>query len=390
MSNRTVRRFLPALLIAAGVAGGVILAKNRPEPRRHHHRKRVTPMVSVYEIGGASPSVVISGFGTVRARERVTLVASVAGYLAEKSPLFEQGAVFGAGELLARIDRTDYELAVQVAEAGVARAELEFARAEQEAAAARSEWDRLHPGEDGRGNAAPLVLHDPQLNLARAELVSARARLEQARVNLGRCEIRAPFAGRVISENVDAGQYLSPGAALGVVHSIDGAEVVVPLKDSDLEFFDIPSCRGDADAAAVVIETHFGGRKHRWDGVVSHLSGEIDQTTRMIDLVIRVESPYHTGDDKPPLLDGMFVEASIQGRTIEGGCEIPRAALRSGGIVRVAAKDGTLRLREVSVAFTDRERAIIRTGLAHGELVVTSQLEIVSDGMEIRIEGGGS
>ncbi len=390
MRRKTVIRLLPVLVLAAGMAGAVILVKTRPEPKRHPERKRVAPLVSVHEIEQTSPAVIISGFGTVRAGERVSLVASVAGYLAEKSTLFEQGAVFGAGELLARIEQSDYLLAVQVAEAGVARAELDLARTEQEAEAARKEWARLNPAGAEEGKPGSLVLYEPQLKLSQAELVSARAKLEQARLNLKRCDIRAPFAGRVISENVDVGQYIAPGAAIGVIHAVSAVEVVVPMRDADLAFFDVPSCRGDTSAASVVIEADFGGRKHRWNGVVSHTSGEINRNTRMIDLVVKVESTYHSGDGRPSLLDGMFVNVLIRGRSIEGGCRIPRAALRNDDIVWVATPDGKLELRSVSVAHIDRETAIVRSGLAEGELAVTTQLEIVSGGMEVRVEGGRS
>ena len=101
----------------------------------------------------------------------------------------------------------------------------------------------------------------------------------------------------------------------------------------------------------------------------------------MINVVIRVERPYHT---RPPLAAGLFVNVEITGRSLPDAARISRAALRQGGIAWVV-KDGRLHFRRLDVALIQDDTALIRSGLGDGDLVVISTLKSVSDGMRVRV-----
>jgi multidrug resistance efflux pump len=85
---------------------------------------------------------------------------------------------------------------------------------------ARLEWESLG-GDPGKPN--ELAVREPQLAQARALLASAKAGLEEAERNLARCEIRAPFAGRVGEKTIDAGQYVTRGTAVARIYAVDFA-----------------------------------------------------------------------------------------------------------------------------------------------------------------------
>lgn len=376
---------LPLGILILGVVGAVLMIKLRPEPPKRPALS-VRPVVRTVHVGAEQPAVTVSGFGTVRSRQRVQLTPQVTGTAVYKSESLETGGAFRSGEVLLRIDDADYVLAVDTAAAAVARAEYQLARAEQEAEIARREWEQIQAGSDPerRVRPNPLVLHGPQLKLARADVASARAALAKAELDLARCEIRAPFTGRVVAESVDVGQYVRAGTAVGEVYATAFPEITVPLDDADLAFFDPPTA-GRGARAEIVAE--FAGEEHVWRGHVTRVSGALDERTRMVDVVIAVDDDPAPAADRPALLEGLFVTVRILGRPLEGAVELPRAALRDGDTVWLVAPDSTIRIREVTVARKGRDTVLVAEGLAVGDAVIVSSLEVVTEGMEIRVAG---
>ena len=98
--------------------------------------------------------------------------------------------------------------------------------------------------------------------------------------------------------------------------------------------------------------------------------------------MVRVEKPYQT---KPPLASGLFVKVEIQGRKLEAATVIPRSALRENNIVWVVDKNGLLSFRPVEVARLFPDNVIIKSGLQEDEMIVTSPIKAVTDGMRVRI-----
>ena len=107
----------------------------------------------------------------------------------------------------------------------------------------------------------------------------------------------------------------------------------------------------------------------------------------MVTLVVRVADPYGRGEvqDRPPLRVGMFVEAEIEGRTVRDAVSLPRSALRDRDSVFVVDDHERLRVRSVEVLQSDRERVVLSGGVRDGERVVVSPLEVVVDGMVVRV-----
>jgi RND family efflux transporter MFP subunit len=264
-----------------------------------------------------------------------------------------------------------------------------------------------------RGAASRQAFDDATHAQASAEagVREARVAVRRAELDLERSEIRAPFAGRVRTKHVDVGRYLSRGEAVARIYSIDYAEVRLPISDADLAFLDLPgdyrerAPRPPADAAAagvdadaraepdaptwpaVTLSAEYAGELHRWTGHVVRTEGALDARTRMINVVARVDDPYDRegGGQRPPLPVGLFVDAEIEGRLVEGVFELPRAALRRENQVWVVDEDDRLHVRRVAVLRSGREHTWIETGLEAGDQVVTSSLEVVSEGMKVRV-----
>ncbi len=388
MSQNTLRNLLAALVIlvlGAAVTFALVMIGKKPE-RKIPPAAR--PVVSVFNVSDETDPIRVRSFGSVKAKRSVSVVTRVNGEILEKSPHFEAGGYFSKGQTLLKIEDTDYVLAVEQARANVAQSEYNLARAEEEAQVAQREWDRI--GNEGFGTTegsepSALVMHEPQLKLARANLEAARAAQSQAELNLERCTITAPFDGRVLDTGIDAGQFIRSGTALGTIYATDIAEVTVSIADDDLAWITVNYEASDG-GVPVDVSADFAGAEHHWQGRAVRLGGSVDSRSRLVSVVVEIPDPYERSGNRPPLIEGMFVDVLFSAGPPAGSVVIPRTALRPGDQVWVIDEKRNLRIRQVQVARAGIEQAIITEGLASGDRVCTSNLQYVTDGMPCRVE----
>ncbi len=378
--KRRAKFLLPILVLAAGIAVAAVIIKAKPEVERQP-AAAPAPLVRVVEVRRGPLALNVRAQGTVEPRSEATLVAQVGGLIERAARQFAEGAFFRRGETLLWIEDADYRLAVAQAEAAVAQARVGLEREEAEAELAVREWSEL-----GDGEASPLTRREPQLAQARAGLAASEASLEQARLNLARTRVRAPYDGRVRGQLADVGQFVGPGSPLATVYSTDAAEIRVPVPRGELLFLDLDLGRGDfgEQGPAVRLTGDATAGRQSWLGRVVRADGGFDPRTRMLGLYVEVADPFgRRGGGGEVLPMGLFVEAEIQGRIADDVAVLPRAALRDGGRVLVAADD-RLTYRAVEVVRTLSDEVVIGDGLEPGELVCISNLETVVDGMRVR------
>ncbi len=378
MTKPMLKILVPVVVLVIGVVGAAVLVSARKAPPRTE-RVAPGPLVEVLPVSPEDVDVRVRANGEVVARTEVDLVPQVGGRVVEVHRALVAGGRFRAGEVLVQIERREYELAVERARAAVERARVVLERERAEAEVARQEWSALAAGEEPPSG---LVLREPQVRQAEAELAAARAELDAARLNLERTSLSVPFDGTVVSENVGVGQYVTVGTRLAQVYAVDVVEVRVPLEDRELAWFAIPDGAADIGPAADV-SASFAGARHSWDGRVVRLESRVDPSSRMVHVVVEVRRPFDRSEGRPPLLPGTFVDVTIEGRTLAGVVPVPRFAIHAGDTVWVV-QDGRLRIRPVTVARSDRETALVSRGLEDGETVVISPLDAVTDGMKVR------
>ena len=383
--RRILMIVLPLAVLGLGVFATVAMIEARAEPETKP--VEIPPLlVRVITVEPETLSLKVRAEGTVAPRTESQLVPEVAGRVVEVSPSLAAGGFFEEGEALLKIEAREYDLAVIRANAAIAQAKLRLATERQEAEVARKEWRAL-----GQGEPNPLVVREPQIAEALAALASAEAALAQAKFDLERTIVRAPYAGRVRSKQVDVGQFVQRGAPVATLYSVDLAEVKLPIPDAELEFVNLPlAYRGAAESArgpAVTLTARFAGREHKWRGRIVRTEGEIDPATRMVHAIAQVEDPYAPGRDarRPPLAVGMFVEAEIDGRRVSNIVRLPRTALRGDSRVLVVDSTNRLYYREVDIFRLDRDRALVRGGLEPGDRVCVSNIEAAVNGMKVRI-----
>ncbi len=375
-----LRVLLPLCALALGV-GGAILLKQAGEQPPVEPAPRAQPLVETTTARATSWRPVIRTQGSVTPAQESELVAEVQGRVLELGDGLAIGARFTADELLVRIDARDYELAVLEAEAAIAQAELALQLETAEAESSRRAW--LSMGQEGEPS--PLVLREPQLAETRARLAAQKGRLESARRDLSRTTIRAPYDGFTFDKAVDLGQYVARGARLAHLIGSAAVEVRLPLHQSDLALLDLAAMVAASDEGAVILRAELGGELRTWRGRVVRRDDWLDPRSRMLSIVVRVEAPFAPGANAAPMFVNLFVEAELPGREIPGVFVLPRVAVRSGARVFVVDAEQKLRSRAVTVLRTEGDDVIVQKGLAEGELVCITPLDVETDGMPVRI-----
>ncbi|MHA7837733.1 MAG: efflux RND transporter periplasmic adaptor subunit [bacterium] len=387
-----MRSSIPRILVI--VLGTILLVaalfffRRSPEEKE---QPEIAPLVRTTVAEARPHRFRVKAQGTVEPRTESELIPQVSGEVLWISSSLAAGGFFEEGELLARIDDADYRVDREAARAAVARAESQHARAEKELERQQRLADRSVASQSRIDDAVN------DFKVAEASLREARARLERAERDLARTRIVAPYRGRVRSEQVDIGQFVTRGAPIATLYGVEFAEVRLPLPDRELAFLDVPLlpeiARRDEDTepigAPVELRAEFAGARHRWQGHLVRTEGELDPRSRMVQLVVRVPDPFGLDEARSaPLAVGLFVEAEIAGQLLEEAIVLPREALRPGGRVYVVGEDGRLRFRVVDLLRVERDEIVVGGGLTEGERVCTSPLQGALDGMRVRVIEG--
>ena len=379
--RRAVKIILPILVIVAAVLAFKMLGNLKPTPQRHATHDQGL-LVEVTSLQATSHRVTVYATGTVAASQQINLTPQVGGQVSWISQRLVAGGTFWKGDLLLRIDSRDYELAIEQAKAEVAQAQVALASEQEQARISQAEWDSIQF--PGKGEPGPLVTHALQLKQQKAILAAAEASLEKAQLNLQRTEIRAPFNGRIRSEQVDIGQYLPTGSTIAVFAGTDYAEIEVPLPLADLHWLQVPRSNDERGSQVTVNAPQFTSSS--WRGHISRALGEIDATSRMAQLIVQVKNPYQLNKNNPgPILShGLFVELELEGKTLENVMIIPRSALHTGNMIWLADKNNRLVTRQVDILRREKEQLIIKNVISANERLILTSLSGAADGALLR------
>ncbi len=348
--------------------------------RKAPHKKpasSVGPLVEVQAVNPLEIAVMVSGQGTVQSKTQVSIVPQVGGQVISVSKSMASGAHFRARQTLFKIDPTDYRVAFERSKAEVSQAEVALKKEEALAAIVREEWKLEHPG----GEKAPsLAAHQLQLDQAKAALRAAKAGEDQAKANLRRTRISLPFAGRVITESVALGQIVGPGQSVGTAYGEKSLEIPIPLADREMAFLSL----GASPSPAKIWAT-YQGVKREWKGHLARLDGAIDPQTRLSGAVVAVDESLSL-EKKIPLPPGLFVSVEIGGKTLSNVYSLSPSFLRENETVWVE-KNGVLHIQPVTVVRQEENRVLVSSGLQPGDRVILTALDVVVEGMSVRVEG---
>ena len=438
-----MRRFLQILLPLSVLAVCVLIAvkiiSTKPEPKK---KKDVGDFLTVVEVKKAKQvnfPMTVTTQGLVRALTEGTLVPEISGKIVKTSENFFAGKFFEKGDVLLEIDRRDFEIALVKAEADhlkqqqiyqqevirtrnfhsavtvavtkVQQAKLTLQEEKARSDQALEDWKKLKLD----SKPSDLLLRKPQMEAAAASLKSAEAELEvqkreltltdallkaaegsvaaaaatvrQRKLDLERCSIKAPYRGRIISKAVSLGEYVNPGKVLARIYSIEAVEIRLPVSAVQESFLDlkvdVPGIK-NVEKTAVELSHQSGQHIHKWQGKIERVEALLEEKSRQNYLIAQVSEPFAK---KKALKPGLFVQAEVQGRTLQDVFVFPVTALRENKYLWLVDENSKLQKRQVQTVWRDEKIVLVRGTLNDGEQVCTTVLSYAIDGLTVRIKG---
>lgn len=313
--------------------------------------------------------------GRTEAYETVTLKSRVDGQVL--AVVFAEGQRVAAGALLLRLDPADFQAKLAQAEANAAKSQAQLAKA-------RADLER-YVALRAKGFVSEEKVGEMRTVLAAAEATTRAdaAAAELARLQLSYTAIKAPFAGTVGARLVFPGSAVKTNdTALAVVNRVQPLYVNFAVPEKYL-----PKLRagmqGRKSLSAAVSLPGAGGPAAA--GEVRFIDNTVDTTTGTIQLKAQLAN----SDEK--LAAGQLVNVVLQIDTLKDAVTIPAEAVQQGadGPFVYVARDGSAELRQIVLTTVQRERAVIASGLAAGETVVTEGQLRLTPGARLKPAGKG-
>lgn len=365
-----VRVLLPLviLLLCGALAFTITSMKQKPKKKED---TALAPLVDTILVELQDKALTLTSYGVIKPKHKTSLMAEVSGRVISLDPIFVSGGIVKQGQLLAQIDPSDYQAALLDAQANYSRAKAALLEEQARGKVAAKEWK-------GATSSLPpeLGLRKPQLAREQANLRSAQAALARAERNLERTKIVAPYDALINNRQTDLGQFVATGSIIGVLSSINKAEIRLPISNSDYTFL-----ANQIKGSKVTLARTDNGQTTSWPATLVRDEGVIDQSSRMVYLVAEVDAPY---SQQPKLKFGTFVDAAIDGASLQGVAVLP-SHLYKDGFISVVGDDRKLKQVKVDLYKRDKSFVYIKQGLNTNDLVAVTKLEHLYDGMEVRL-----
>lgn len=281
--NKLSQKIAISLLAVASLGGALFYTANAIEnqPEAEQFEQAATaPKVSVLELSPGSYSAQIRGFGEVRTTDELSLSSQISGRVIWRNPDFSNGRQVRQGDVLLKLDATDYQAALAQAQQSLADANLALQQEKHQSRQAELDWQRA--GLTTKPSA--LLLRKPQLAAARARYHAANTAVKQAQNNLEHTQLKAPFNAVVAARNVSVGTYLQASSELAKLRASDRAEIRIGL--TARQWQQLPN---DLSQASVMLSSQ--DKQSSWQGQAQQLAASIDNTTRLRELIISVDQP---------------------------------------------------------------------------------------------------
>jgi membrane fusion protein (multidrug efflux system) len=313
--------------------------------------------------------------GRVEAVDKVELRARVTGFLEQR--LFTEGQDVAEGDLLFVIEKGPYAAEVEQRKAAIARAEAELNNASLQLERGR---------ELLRNNNIPKATVDERAAaeaMAQANVLQAKAALQQAEINLGYTEIRSPIAGRIGRAAYSVGNFVGPDSGtLATIVSQDPIYVTFPVTQRQLLEARSQQLSGEAAAKELIVRARLPDRSvYPHAGRLSFLGVQVDRGTDTVPVRADFPNPDRV------LVDGQFVSVTVQREQPQLAITVPQRAIQidqAGPYVLIVDAEKKVGVRRVGLGGAALGgQAVVEKGLAEGETVLVEGIQKVRPGQVV-------
>lgn len=365
------------LVVVVG-AGWYISQASAPAPTRPGGRFGAGAPVPVGVATAAKGEIpiVIKALGTVTPLAVVTIKSQITGQLVEVN--FTEGQMVQKGDLLAVVDPRPYEVALQQANGTLAKDEALLKNAQVDLARYKTLVAQ---------DSIARQQFDTQAALVRqyeAALVTDRALVDAAKLNLTYTRIVAPVTGRIGLRQVDPGNYVTMGDSAGilVITQMQPMSVMFTIPEDVL-----PSVRKRLRENAVLETTVLDRAQKNTLGVgrLATNDNQIDTSTG----TVRLRALFDNSDEA--MFPNQFVNVRLLVDRVKDATVVPVSAIQRGQpgtFVYLVKPDDTVAVRVVETGVTDGDKVAVVKGLDIGDLVVIDGTDRLRDGAKIRRPSG--
>ncbi|PKM12252.1 MAG: efflux RND transporter periplasmic adaptor subunit [Gammaproteobacteria bacterium HGW-Gammaproteobacteria-3] len=388
---RKLRPFLAPLIIIV-IAGGLSYywLSNKPRANRKPEQA-VAPLVEIIKPKIINHPTTIPALGNVIASQSVNLNSRVSGMVIAVSDNFIEGGLLKKDEKIVQIDPTDFQLAVRQKKSDLARAEFNLKLEMGQQTIAQREFEMLGKGLGEQ--ARELVLRKPHLSSTRAALDAAKAALEQAKLDLSRTTLYAPFNGIVTARNANIGSWISTfstGTPVVKLVATDTYWIDVSLPVDKIRWLAIPGINAKQGAPVKIFYEQAWGPGVYRTGVVKRLKAEVETQGRMAKLIVEVKDPLSqetANKHAPPLMLGTLVRAEIGGKILNDVIALPAGVLHDGNTLRLLTENNTLDIVTVTPLWSEHRQVFIGADqLPDNARIINSDLATPVEGMSLRLQ----
>lgn len=347
------------ILLLGALAAAVVVPKMRatdaaaskPVASAKSHDGKAKPppplKVATYTVKTEPFAETVTSSGTLRAEESVDLAAETSGRIVAIH--FVEGTRVKRGDLLVKLNDADLR-----AQYGRATHNLELA------ATRLKRIEQL---------LASHLVTQADVDTARNELAVQKDEIAIIQAQIDRTEVRAPFDGVVGLRYVSEGAYITGATQVATLSRLDKLKID----------FSVPEQYASRIRVGAPLSFRVSGADHAYQGVVYAYDPRIEQATRTV--LIRAELP----NTQNRLLSGAFANVELKLSQLENAILVPSVAVVPGFNQKnvYVVKDGHAVMRPVETGTRTEDRVLIVSGLAPGEVIVTSALQQMRDGIAV-------
>lgn len=368
------------ILVAAGFRYGM---KYRAD---HSGVEVETVRPSIQTVSGPQPGApLLAASGYVVAHKKAVVSAKIQGRLAELR--VEEGSHVREGEVIARLESTDYSANIERAKAAIVRADADLAEAKRQAGIAEKLEREKVLSTDQRDAA------NSKVRLAEATLAQAKADLNYYNSLFDFTLIRAPFTGVVVKKMAEVGESVAPippgvnlstsSGAIVAMADMDSLEVEVDVNESNV------SKLGPKQPAEIVVQA-FGDRRFR--GQLRQIIPTADRTKATV--TVKVAFLERDKDLKPEMSANVTFLEKTKPAAADSKPQpvmyLPKDSVVTRGgspVVYEVLGGGITQEKPVTVGGERDGNIVIKNGLNGTELIVSKPPDTMKSGDKVRAKG---
>ena len=369
------RRLIWLLLVVAIIAAAVwYFPRPQTQPKEGGRGQAGAPVpVGVSPVEKGDMPVTLSQLGTVTPLATVTVKTQLSGYLVQVA--FQEGQMVTKGDFLAQIDPRPYQVALEQAQAQLAKDQALLKNAQVDLQRYNTLVAQNSVATQTRDTQVSLVAQDE------ATVKADQAQIDAQKLNLTYCRIVSPVTGRVGLRQVDAGNYVQNSDPNGivVVTQLQPISVIFTLPEDNL-----PQVFKRWHAGAVLPVTAYDrtGATELEKGTLNTIDNQIDTTTG----TVKLRAMFN--NEQWVLFPNQFVNIQLTVDTMHDVDIVPSAAIQRGApgtFVYVVKPEKIVAVQKVKLGPSDGQRIAILSGLEPGESVVTDGADRLRDGAKVTL-----